>query len=93
MKIEVNRYGIVEDYLMPRTVVAYEGAAVTRNFLDFIYGKYGPGIKEQIMHNEQIREGVIILLNGRNIKSHPDGLDAHIKDGDVITIGILAYGG
>ena len=47
----------------------------------------------ELMNQGTLREGLALLVNGRNVLSLPQGFDTPLTDGDEIHIAIMVAGG
>jgi molybdopterin converting factor small subunit len=75
-----------------RTVVEGEGLTVKR-LLDLLVARYGAEMERELRGGEGLREGLVLLVNGRNVLSLPCRFDTSLRDGDEILITILVAGG
>lgn len=67
------------------------GVATIREVLDLLCNTYQQ--RQRILdHSGQLRSDVNVLKNGRNIK-FLDGVETEVKEGDIIAIFPLIYGG
>jgi len=92
MKIQTKSAGILDNFCDTSVLDEKESWPVLR-FLDFLNLKLGNRLTDAIFCRNQLREDMCILLNGRNIKLLPDGLNTQLKDGDSIFICIVISGG
>lgn len=92
MKVQTKSAGILDNFSDISILNEKESWPVLR-FLDFLDLKLGNLLTDAIYCHRQLREDICILLNGRNIKVLPDGLNTQLKDGDSIFICIVISGG
>lgn len=77
-----------------RDRLAFEKTAVTvRELLDSLVLKHGEKLKKELFAGEEIRNGISLLVNGRNVLSLPDGFDTPLRDGDELIIAVIMAGG
>lgn len=55
--------------------------------------KHGPALDAELVEKGEIREGLSMLLNGRNVLSLPEKYDTPLEDGDEVLITIMVAGG
>ena len=55
------------------------------SMLSALVARFGEKLKEQLYDGKRLRESVNILVNGRGLDMEK-GLDAKLKDGDVVAI-------
>ena len=79
---------------MPSGEDVIEGAAFTiRSLIQALVKKFGPGLEAELLDGEEIKEGLCMLVNGRNILSMPERYDTSIQDGDEVFVTVLVSGG
>ena len=67
------------------------GVSTIREILDLLCNTYQR--RQKILdHSGQLRPDINVLKNGRNIK-FLDGIETEVKEGDIIAIFPLIYGG
>ena len=66
-----------------------------RQLLEKLCTRFGENLKDMIFFPEAQGESqdIKILINGRHYRHMPEGLDKHLKDGDVVSIFPLMAGG
>jgi len=90
MIITLHRMAIL-DNLPPHFEVEMEENATFSDLIDLLDRKYG-GIKEKILKQGCLKEGVLVLVNGVSIiKLDGGGLILH--DGDDILLSVTVIGG
>lgn len=92
MKIETKSAGILDNFSDTSILDNTESWPLVR-FLDFLNRKLEDKLTDAIYSDRRLREDVCILLNGRNTRLLPDGLNTPLKDGDSIFICIVISGG
>jgi hypothetical protein len=92
MKVQTKSAGILDNFSDTSVLDEKELWPLAR-FLDFLDLKLGNRLTDAVYCDHQLREDMCILLNGRNIKVLPDGLNTLLKDGDSIFICIVISGG
>lgn len=75
-----------------RTVVEGDDLTVAR-VLEALVARYGPGMAQELMERSRLREGLALLVNGRNVLSLPERFETLLRDGDEILIAIMVAGG
>ena len=79
---------------MPSGEGVIEGNHMTvRALIRAMVEKYGIGLKKELLDQDHIREGLCLLVNGRNILSMPEKYNTPLQDGDEVLISVLVAGG
>jgi molybdopterin converting factor small subunit len=79
---------------MPEGRVAIEGGDLTvRGVIEALKDRYGPALASELLDEESIKEGLCMLVNGRNILSLPQTYETPLQDGDEILIALVVAGG
>ncbi len=90
MSFKIQLLGILDK--IPRDL-KWEAEGITvRQLIDELAQQYGEESREFLLENNELRNGLGILLNGRSIYSHK-GLETVLHEGDDLFITILAIGG
>lgn len=92
MKIITKSAGVLENFSDTSTVDEKQVWSVAR-FFDFLGEKLGKQLTATICSNDQLRKDICVLLNGRNIKLYPEGLNTKLEDGDTLFICVVIAGG
>lgn len=92
MKIQTKSAGILDNF-SDTSILDEKESWTVAGFLDFLDLKLGSKLTAAIYSKHQLRDDICILLNGRNIRIFPEGLDTKLKDGDGIFICIVISGG
>jgi molybdopterin converting factor small subunit len=90
MLVSVERLGILTQ--MPRRFTSESVGLTIRQFIVQLSEQYGSEVGELMMDGEMLREGILVMLNGRSIASQ-NGLETKLNDGDDVLLTILAVGG
>ncbi|MFH0725567.1 MAG: MoaD/ThiS family protein [Pseudomonadota bacterium] len=97
MTIKVKSYLDVQKTLGNLNAVAVEdnNAATLRRLLDHLILQFGKELADQIFVPDtgEIVDHLMLLVNGRNYRVMPEGLDTSLKDGDEVTLFPPAAGG
>ncbi|MCB2190452.1 MAG: hypothetical protein KQI62_02745 [Deltaproteobacteria bacterium] len=93
MEIEVVRIAVCEDILPSRMKIPYEGLPQVGLFLEYLVQQYGPRLREAIWEADQLSQSLVVLLNGKNLRSLPRGLETELCHGDSLVISIPLMGG
>jgi hypothetical protein len=79
---------------MPRGRDVIEGEALTvRTLLDGLVVKHGPPMAEELMDRGNLQEGLVLLVNGRNVLSLPARFETALEEGDEVLIAVMVAGG
>lgn len=93
MLIRVRFFGDLRDYMKKSwmTIEIPEGSTV-REFIFELSENVDVDLLDKFVDRDELRPGVRILVNGRNI-SHLQGLDTVLEDHDLVSILPIAGGG
>lgn len=92
MKIKTKSAGVLDNFSDTSVVDGKQLWSVAR-FFDFLSEKLGNKLSATICSKHQLRKEFCVLLNGRNIKLYPEGLNTELKDGDTLFICVVIAGG
>lgn len=93
MKIRVVTAGALTRSI-PEGKVDIEGQDMTvRGLIKVLKGRYGPTLASELLDQGGIREGLCMLVNGRNIFSLPQAYETPLQDGDEVLIALVVAGG
>ena len=93
MKVRIRTAGALT-HSVPSGEDVIEGEAFTiRSLIQALVNKFGPGLEAELLVGEEIKEGLCMLVNGRNILSMPERYDTSMQDGDEVFITVLVSGG
>jgi len=73
-------------------LVDAEGQTVIE-MLQALVARYGQAMAQELMTEGRVRDGLAVLVNGRNVLSLPNGFDTVLEDGDQVAITIVFPGG
>ena len=93
MLVRVRFFGDLSRYIDKRWMVVEvpQGSLL----LDFIFNmanKVDSSVLDKLMEKNEVRSGIRILVNGRNI-NYLNRLNTKLSDGDLVTIMPIAGGG
>lgn len=93
MKVNVRALGALTHSLTDgKTVI--EGTELTvAGLLDSLVVRYGPRMAAELMDNGQLRRGLALLVNGRNVLTLPETFETPLQEGDEVIITIIVAGG
>ena len=93
MRIKVSAAGALTNS-MPSGKDIVEGESLTvQSLLETLVNKYGSRMARELMSQGKLREGLVLLINGRNILSLPEKYETLLKEGDEVLITIMVAGG
>jgi hypothetical protein len=79
---------------LPRGRDLIEGEELTVNdALKSLVAKHGQPIAEELLNEGQLKKGLSLLLNGRNVLSLPGRFETPLEDGDELIIATMLAGG
>ncbi|MFH1243182.1 MAG: MoaD/ThiS family protein [Pseudomonadota bacterium] len=71
-----------------------EGESLTvQGALHALIEKYGQSMADELLNGGELRQGLSLLVNGRNVLSLPDKFQTSLKDGDEVIIATIVVGG
>lgn len=92
MKVQTKSAGILDNFSDISILDETESWPIAR-FLDMLDLKMENRLTAAIYSNNQLRDDISILLNGRNTRLLPEGLDTQLKDEDTLFICVVISGG
>ena len=93
MRIQIIAAGALTNSLPSgRDIVEGEDLTV-RGVLQALLDKHGAPLKAELMHHENLREGLALLVNGRNVLSLPFQFETSLQEEDAVLITIVTGGG
>ncbi len=93
MKVQVITAGALTRSL-PEGRAAIEGDDLTvRRLLDSLVARYGSPLAKELLSEGKLREGLVLLVNGRNVLSLPRQFDTPLHDQDEVLVTIVVAGG
>ena len=73
---------------------AIEGEHFTvQDVLNALVMKYGQTMADELLENGELRKGLCLLVNGRNVLSLPNTFRTSLKNGDEVIIAAIVAGG
>ena len=92
MKIQTKSAGILDNFSDTSILDRTESWPLAR-FIDYLDLKLENKLTAAIYSGRQLRDDICILLNGRNTRVLPEGLNTQLTDGDTVFICIVISGG
>lgn len=93
MRIKITTVGALT-HSLPGGKEVIEGQDFTvQEMLAELMNKHGPVLAEELFEDGQMRQGLALLVNGRNVLSIPDKFQTPLRDGDEVIITIFVAGG
>lgn len=93
MKVSVSLVGLLEGvFPAGKGVIEAENMTVS-GVLDSLATRSGEGAGEKLRSGKELREGLSLLVNGRNVLSLPDKFETRLDDGDEVVITVQVSGG
>jgi molybdopterin converting factor small subunit len=93
MRVKIRTAGALTQS-MPGGKDVIEGQNLTvRKLIDALVARYGPGLKEELLEQGNLKGGLCMLVNGLNILSQPKKYETPLQDGDEVFITIVVTGG
>ncbi len=87
MHLRVRFFGLLrlDLNIQEEELILQVDKATVGQVVDALVLKHGPKVGERLLAGENIRQGTIILVNGKNIH-HLKGLSSEVRDGDVLSV-------
>ncbi len=93
MKVNISIVGLLEG-LFPEGKGVIEAESMTvSGILDAVAAKSGKDAAGKLRGDKDLREGLSLLVNGRNVLSLPDKFQTKLQDGDEVVITVQVSGG
>ena len=93
LRIEITMVGALT-HSLPGGREVIEGQDFTvQEVLSELVNKHGPALAGELFEDGQMKQGLALLVNGRNVLSLPDKFQTPLKDGDEMLITIFVAGG
>jgi molybdopterin converting factor small subunit len=93
LKVKVSAAGALTNS-MPSGKDIVEGENLTvQSLLETLVSKYGSRMARELMSQGRLREGLVLLINGRNVLSLPEKYETLLKEGDELLVTIMVAGG
>jgi molybdopterin converting factor small subunit len=90
MKIYINAFGT--DIRLKQEVLVEPASPALKDVLRALPAQEKGRLDRFLKDDLSLKEGCVILVNGRNIASL-DGLETRVQDGDEVTFTVLVAGG
>ncbi len=74
-------------------VIVEKGSLTVQGLLDSLVSKYGSRMAEELIKQGRLRDGLVLLVNGRNVLSLAEQFETPLQEGDEILITIMVAGG
>jgi molybdopterin converting factor small subunit len=79
---------------LPSGKDSVEGERFTvQDVLNALVTKYGLSMAEEMLEQGELKKGLSLLVNGRNVLSLPDNFQTSLEDGDEVVIATMLAGG
>jgi molybdopterin converting factor small subunit len=85
--------GVLQDILPGGEEIIEVEETTVSGLLDDLVRKYGAVAAKEFKCREGLREGLSLLINGRNVLSLPDKFQTKLQDGDEVIITVRVSGG
>ncbi|RJX29904.1 MAG: molybdopterin synthase sulfur carrier subunit [Desulfarculus sp.] len=93
MPVRVTAVGaLLQSLPSGKTELPAEGLTV-QELLEALLQRYGEPMKQDLICNGELRQGLCLLLNGRNVLVLPERFDTRLRDGDELIIATILAGG
>ncbi|RJP69919.1 MAG: hypothetical protein C4532_10315 [Candidatus Abyssobacteria bacterium SURF_17] len=93
MRVKVSMVGLLEGVLPAGKDVIEAESMTVGGVLDTLVMRYGSIAADKLRDGTDLREGLSLLVNGRNVLSLPDKFQTKLEDGDEIVITVRVSGG
>ena len=85
--------GVLQDVLPDGGDIIEAEEMTVSGLLDALVRKYGAIATQELKGAGGLREGVSLLVNGRNVLSLPERFQTKLHDGDEVTVTVRVSGG
>jgi len=93
LKIQVVTAGALT-HSLPIGKVVIEGEGLTvRGLIESLIARYGSRMAEELVNQGELRDGLVLMVNGRNVLSLPATFETPLMEGDEVLITITVAGG
>ena len=92
MNVTVKRIAVAECLPKRMECEIPEGTTV-RKLIGILTEQYGGDLKDELLKDGEISEGVLIMLNGLSLFQPDVSLDTRMKDKDTVLFAVMVYGG
>ena len=93
MRIKVSIIGVLQNHLPNEEDVIEAESITVDGVVDALIEKYGASAAEELKSADGLRDGLSMLVNGRNVLSLPDMFRTSLQDGDEVVITVQVAGG
>jgi len=93
LKVKVSIIGVLQNLLPDEEDVIEAEKITVGGVVDALVEKYGAPAAKELKGATGLREGLSMLVNGRNVLSLPDTFRTNLQDGDEVVITVQVAGG
>ena len=93
MKVKVMTVGVLEHALPEGEAVIEAESLTVHDLIDTLLKRYGSPAGQDLRGEKGLRDGLSLLVNGRNVFSLPDRIQTTLHDGDEVVLTVLVPGG
>jgi hypothetical protein len=93
VKVKVSALGALTHSLREGKTIVEGHNLTVAGLLESLVFKFGPRMKEELLDGDELKKGLALLLNGRNVLTLPDKFEALLQEGDEVIITIIVAGG
>jgi MoaD family protein len=93
LKVRVSIVGFLEGVLPSGKDIIEAESITVSGILDALVKRYGRVAAEKLRGGTDLREGLSLLVNGRNVRSLPDKFKTSLEDDDEVVITVQVSGG
>ena len=93
MKVNVLAAGALTNSLPSGKVIIEAESLTIKGLIDSLVAQYGSQMAQELMNQDRLRDGLVLLVNGRNVLSLPEGFETPLQEGDEVLITIMVAGG
>ena len=93
MKVNISIVGLLEGIFPDGKGVIEADTITVDGILDALVTRFGEAAASKLRGGEDLREGLSLLVNGRNVLSLRDKFQTKLEDGDEVVITVQVSGG
>jgi molybdopterin converting factor small subunit len=93
LKVKVSIVGVLERILLGGEDVVEAESLTVQGLLEALAERHGEPFARVVVDANGLREGLCLLVNGRNVLSFPDTYQTNLKNGDEVVITVQVTGG
>ena len=93
LKVKVLAAGALTNSLPSGKVIVEAESLNVKGVIDSLIVQYGSRMAQELMNQGRLRDGLVLLVNGRNVLSLPEGFETPLQEGDEVLITIMVAGG